>query len=46
LHLPNTPHFVIGFFAVLMAGACVVNFSPLAARESLDISSSMRISRS
>ena len=35
LHLPNTPHFVIGFFAVLMAGACVVNFSPLAAPREL-----------
>ena len=31
LHLPNTPHFVICFFAVLMAGGRVVNFSPLAA---------------
>ena len=35
LHLPNTPHFVIGFFAVLMAGARVVNFSPLAAPREL-----------
>jgi acyl-CoA synthetase (AMP-forming)/AMP-acid ligase II len=24
LHLPNTPHFVIGFFAALMAGGRVV----------------------
>ncbi len=31
LHLPNTPHYVIAFFAVLMAGGRVVNFSPLAA---------------
>ena len=35
LHLPNTPHFVIGFFAVLMAGDRVVNFSPLAAPREL-----------
>ena len=35
LHLPNTPHFVIAFFAVLMAGARVVNFSPLAAPREL-----------
>ena len=31
LHLPNTPHYVIAFFAVLMAGGRAVNFSPLAA---------------
>jgi long-chain acyl-CoA synthetase len=35
LHLPNTPHFVISFFAVLMAGGRVVNFSPLAAPREL-----------
>jgi long-chain acyl-CoA synthetase len=35
LHLPNTPHFVIFFFAVLMAGGRVVNFSPLAAPREL-----------
>jgi long-chain acyl-CoA synthetase len=35
LHLPNTPHFVIGFFAVLMAGGRVVNFSPRAAPREL-----------
>jgi long-chain acyl-CoA synthetase len=35
LHLPNTPHFVISFFAVLMAGARVVDFSPLAAPREL-----------
>jgi len=35
LHLPNTPHFIIGFFAVLMAGGRVVNFSPLAAPREL-----------
>ena len=34
-HLPNTPHFVICFFAVLMAGGRVVNFSPLAAPREL-----------
>jgi long-chain acyl-CoA synthetase len=36
LHLPNTPHFVICFFAVLMAGGRVVNFSPLAAPRELE----------
>ncbi|HML08241.1 MAG TPA: long-chain fatty acid--CoA ligase [Xanthobacteraceae bacterium] len=35
LHLPNTPHYVISFFAVLMAGGRVVNFSPLAAPREL-----------
>jgi long-chain acyl-CoA synthetase len=35
LHLPNTPHFVIAFFVVLMAGGRVVNFSPLAAPREL-----------
>ena len=35
LHLPNTPHFVIAFFAVLMAGGRVVNFSPLLAPREL-----------
>ena len=45
LHLPNTPHFVIGFFAVLMAGVSSISVrSPR--RESLDISSSMPIPRS
>ncbi|RYF30971.1 MAG: long-chain fatty acid--CoA ligase, partial [Comamonadaceae bacterium] len=29
LYLPNTPHYFIGFFAVLKAGATVVNYSPL-----------------
>lgn len=29
LYLPNTPHYVISFFAVLKAGATVVNYSPL-----------------
>jgi long-chain acyl-CoA synthetase len=35
LHLPNTPHFVICFFGVLMAGGRVVPFSPLAAPREL-----------
>lgn len=35
LHLPNTPHFVICFFGILMAGGRVVNFSPLAAPREL-----------
>jgi len=35
LHLPNCPHFVICFFAVMMAGGRVVNFSPLAAPREL-----------
>jgi long-chain acyl-CoA synthetase len=36
LHLPNTPHHVICFFGVLMAGGCIVNFSPLAAPRELE----------
>jgi long-chain acyl-CoA synthetase len=36
LHLPNCPHFVVCFFAVLMAGGRVVNFSPLAAPRELE----------
>jgi long-chain acyl-CoA synthetase len=35
LHLPNTPHYVVCFFAVLMAGGRVVNFSPLGAPREL-----------
>jgi long-chain acyl-CoA synthetase len=35
IHLPNTPHYVVCFFAVLMAGGRVVNFSPLAAPREL-----------
>jgi long-chain acyl-CoA synthetase len=35
LHLPNTPHFVICFFGVLMAGGRVVDFSPLTAPREL-----------
>jgi long-chain acyl-CoA synthetase len=34
LHLPNTPHYVVCFFGVLMAGGIVVNLSPvIGARE-------------
>ncbi len=34
LYLPNTPHYIICFFAILKAGGVVVNYSPLdAARE-------------
>jgi len=29
LYLPNTPHYVISFFAILKAGGTVVNYSPL-----------------
>ncbi|RYF83610.1 MAG: long-chain fatty acid--CoA ligase, partial [Comamonadaceae bacterium] len=29
LYLPNTPHYVIGFFGAMRAGATVVNYSPL-----------------
>jgi long-chain acyl-CoA synthetase len=35
LHLPNSPHFTISFFGVLMAGGRVVPFSPLAAPREL-----------
>src|ERR1700761_936320 len=35
LHLPNTPHYIVCFFAVLMAGGRVANFSPLAAPREL-----------
>jgi long-chain acyl-CoA synthetase len=36
LHLPNTPHFPICFFAVQMAGGCVVNCSPMAGLSELE----------
>ena len=42
LHLPNTPHFVIAFFAVLMAGGRVVNFSPLVRTARTEISDRRR----
>ena len=35
LHLPNTPHYPIAFFAVLRAGGVVVNLSPLDAEREL-----------
>ena len=36
LYLPNTPHYVIAFFAVLKAGGVVVNYSPLDAERMLE----------
>ncbi|WP_194711648.1 long-chain-fatty-acid--CoA ligase [Noviherbaspirillum soli] len=36
LFLPNTPHYVIGFFGVLKAGGTVVNYSPLDAAKVLE----------
>ena len=36
LYLPNTPHYVIAFFAVLKAGGAVVNYSPLDAERVLE----------
>ncbi|HEY5208395.1 MAG TPA: long-chain fatty acid--CoA ligase [Stellaceae bacterium] len=35
LHLPNSPHFIICFYGILMAGGRVVPFSPLAAPREL-----------
>ena len=35
LYLPNTPHYVISFFAILKAGGTVVNYSPLDAQKVL-----------
>ncbi|HYC14907.1 MAG TPA: long-chain fatty acid--CoA ligase [Stellaceae bacterium] len=35
LHLPNTPHYLVCFFGVLLAGGRVVNFSPLYAPREL-----------
>ena len=35
LFLPNTPHYVICFFAILQAGGTVVNYSPLDAEKVL-----------
>ena len=35
LFLPNTPYYVIGFFAILKAGGIVVNFNPLYAEREL-----------
>lgn len=36
LFLPNTPHYLISFFAVLRIGAVVVNYSPLDAEKVLE----------
>jgi long-chain acyl-CoA synthetase len=36
LFLPNTPHYIIAFFAVLKAGGTVVNYSPLDAAKVLE----------
>jgi long-chain acyl-CoA synthetase len=36
LFLPNTPHYIVSFFAVLKAGATVVNYSPLDAGATLE----------
>ena len=35
LHLPNTPHFLVAFFGILLAGGRVVNYSPLYALREL-----------
>ncbi len=36
LYLPNTPHTVISFFAILKAGGVVVNYSPLDAERVIE----------
>ncbi len=36
LYLPNSPHYAIAFFGVLMAGGTVVNYSPLDAERVLE----------
>lgn len=36
IFLPNCPHFVISYFAILKAGGTVVNFSPLYAEPELE----------
>lgn len=36
LFLPNTPHYIIAFFAILKAGGTVVNYSPLDAEKELE----------
>ena len=36
LYLPNTPHYIVAFFAVLKAGGVVVNYSPLDAEKVLE----------
>ncbi|MCB1591574.1 MAG: AMP-binding protein, partial [Alphaproteobacteria bacterium] len=35
LFLPNSPYYLIAYYAVLMTGACVVNFNPLYAEDEL-----------
>ncbi|MBN8746898.1 Long-chain-fatty-acid--CoA ligase [Xylophilus ampelinus] len=35
LYLPNVPHYIVAFFAVLQAGGTVVNYSPLDAGHTL-----------
>lgn len=35
LHLPNVPHYIAAYYGALMAGAIVVNFSPLYTAEEL-----------
>jgi len=35
LYLPNTPHYIICFYAILKAGGTVVNYSPLDAEREL-----------
>ena len=36
LYLPNTPHFVIGFFGTLLAGGQVVNFNPFSGSDEFE----------
>lgn len=36
LYLPNTPHYVIAFFAILKIGGVVVNYSPLDAEKVIE----------
>ncbi len=36
LYLPNCPHYLIAFFAILKAGGTVVNYSPLDAERELE----------
>jgi long-chain acyl-CoA synthetase len=35
LFLPNSPYYVVSYYGVLLAGACVVNLNPLYAEEEL-----------
>jgi long-chain acyl-CoA synthetase len=36
LYLPNTPHYIVCFYAILKAGGIVVNYSPLDAAQELE----------